>query len=93
MGMFDWVEKKPVKCPICGREINEFQSKDGFKKLLKLTPEQLVEDAYRMWGEIDVEYYGYCYNNCGAFYYTYDRKKREWKEEFLTNEELYGQKD
>ena len=36
MGMFDWVEKKPVKCPICGREINEFQSKDGFKKLLKL---------------------------------------------------------
>lgn len=93
MGMFDWVEKKPVKCPICGREIYEFQSKDGFKKLLKVTPEQLVEDAYRMWGEIDVEYYGYCDAHCGAFYYTYDRKKKEWKEQFLTREDLYGQED
>lgn len=28
MGLFDWVEFK-YKCPICGAEIGEWQSKDG----------------------------------------------------------------
>ncbi len=75
--MFDWVERKPVKCPICGQEINEFQSKDGFKKLLRLTPEQLIKDAYEVLGETEVQYYGYCDNYCGV-------------EEFLVKEDLYG---
>lgn len=89
MGMFDWVQRESVKCPVCGKDINEFQSKDGFKKLLRLTPEQLVKDAYEVLGETEVQYYGYCDNDCGAVYYTYNRQKGKWKKEFLRNEDLY----
>lgn len=92
MGMFDWVETKPEKCPVCGEEIKDFQSKCGFKKGLTVTPEQLVEDSRRLWGEIEVEYYGYCDTpHCGAVFYTYSFDDKKWKREYLTYEQLYGE--
>lgn len=91
MGMFDKVKRKAVKCPICGGEISDFQSKDGFRRLLTITPQQLVDDAYRLWGDIDVEYYGYCDWHCGAFYFTYNRKTKKWSKKFFTRKELYGE--
>jgi len=35
MGMFDYVNFK-LKCPRCGKMINEFQTKDGPQLLIKL---------------------------------------------------------
>lgn len=96
MGMFDWVEREPAKCPICGKEISKFQSKCGFKRLFHLTPEQLIEDSIRMWGECwadEIEYYGFCNNDCGAYFYTYDRDTKKWTEEFLTHKDLYGSEE
>lgn len=93
MGMFDWVAVKPEKCPVCGHEIKEFQSKCGFNRCFRVTPKQLVEDAYRIWGEMEVEYYGYCDYHCGAIYYTYDFGSKKWKREFLTRKDLYGDGD
>lgn len=29
MGVFNWVDGISVKCPKCGREITDFQTKDG----------------------------------------------------------------
>lgn len=83
MGMFDHVIREPVKCPGCGRELNDFQSKSGFCRLLKVTPERLIEDSKRLYDSDIVEYYGYCLKNkCeGAvlFYYDADKPEDGWK--------------
>ena len=85
MGMYDCVIREPVKCPSCGRELNNFQSKSGFCDLLKVTPEQLIEDSKRLCGNDIVEYYDYCpERNCeGAVLFFYDPEKPEdgWKVE------------
>lgn len=86
MGMFDYVIREPVKCPGCGRELNDFQSKSGFCHLLKVTPEQLIEDSKRLYGNDIVEYYDYCLEGkCeGAvlFYYEPDKPEEGWKVEY-----------
>lgn len=82
MGMFDTVEAPAIKCPKCGAKMDDWQSKSGFRRLLKVTPEQLIEDARRCWGEAvleDVNYYDYC-NVCGQyveFYYVPSENKWE----------------
>ena len=92
MGMFDWVDRPPVKCKVCGEKIDEFQTKSGFSELWRITPEQLIEDSKRLWGDYpEPAYYGYCHNSCGAWWYTYNPKTKKWEEEFLTPEELHPQ--
>jgi len=53
MGMFDWVEFE-CKCPLCGKLMDDFQSKDG-EKLLKHLPVYAVNN-----------FYGSC-DNCGTW--------------------------
>lgn len=93
MGMFDSVIRPPIKCPGCGRELNSFQSKSGFRRDLQVTPEQLIQDSERMWGNMEVEYYDYCIDGCGgAVFYTYnpDKPNEGWKMKYKSNEDLYG---
>ena len=83
MGMFDRVIRKPIECPTCGSEIKVFQSKSGFKQLLSITPEQLIEDSYRLWGNMEVEYYGYC-DKCWTqvlFTYSPNNPEKGWVQE------------
>lgn len=96
MGMYDTIIREPVKCPGCGRELNDFQSKSGFKELLHITPEQLVEDSLRMWGECwedEIEYYDYCIDGCGGrLTFSWNPKTKDWDRKFETEKELYPEK-
>lgn len=66
---YDNVIHEPVACPQCGAKITEFQSKSGFCLLLRVTPDQLVQDYERRWGKSTDDdrpfYYAYC-PDCGA---------------------------
>lgn len=88
MGMFDSVIREPIKCPTCGNTIDDFQSKSGFRQLLSVTPEQLIEDSYRVWGDMEVEYYGYC-DECWTevnFTYHPNNPEKGWEQTIIKEE-------
>ena len=62
MGMFDRVKRDAIKCPTCGKTIDDFQTKSGHCHLFNLTEDELIADAKRL-GNDEPYYYGYC-NNC-----------------------------
>lgn len=63
MGMFDDI-KYEAPCPICGKALTGWQSKDGDCTLSKLTPAELVAEAREFKApDSSVDFYTSC-NQC-----------------------------
>lgn len=71
MGMFDWVEYE-CECPVCGKTLNEFQSKSGDCTLSRVKPEDVNK------------WYDFC-NKCGAWV-EFEWQKHPSKEPIMTFE-------
>jgi len=64
MGMFDDIKYR-MDCPMCGRELHGFQSKDGGCGLQTLTPRDLAKQANPGLG-YGVTFYSGC-KHCGTW--------------------------
>lgn len=71
MGLFDTVEHKPEPCPVCGKPINEWQTKLGHRYLERISRLKLIYIARRYFNDKHPEFYGYCDYCWGSILYTW----------------------
>lgn len=84
----DFVIRSPVPCPVCGHEIDRFESTSGFRRFLHVSEEQLYEDYKRNFeGGPEPEdgcwYYGEC-ENCRLTQHRNIRVVYDWDGEKFT---------